>query len=90
MAYYDKYGVEYLDTIQNYIFDAIMPMMKDEEVLDLYIKNWAYPLNIGIYRDKLLKYIPSLIERLKSGLDDSEKKTIFGDNQAIIQEEQKQ
>ena len=69
MAYYDKYGGEYLDTIQTYIFEAIMPMMKENDFLDIFIVNWKVPMNMGIYRDKLTKYIPSLMDRLKSGIN---------------------
>lgn len=67
MSNYDNYGAEYLDTVQDYIFEAIMPMMNEGDILDIFIVNWKVPMNIGIYRDKLTKYIPPMIERLKSG-----------------------
>jgi hypothetical protein len=69
MTYYEKYGDDYLRTLQEYIFEAIMPMMKEDDFLDIHIVNWKPPMNMGIYRDKLTKYIPLLMDRLKSGIN---------------------
>ena len=69
MTYYEKYGDDYLRTLQEYIFEAIMPMMKEDDFLDIHIVNWKVPMNMGIYRDKLTKYIPLLMDRLKSGIN---------------------
>jgi hypothetical protein len=69
MSNYEKYGDDYLRTLQEYIFEAIMPMMKEDDFLDIHIVNWNVPMNMGIYRDKLTKYIPLLMDRLKSGIN---------------------
>jgi len=78
MSNYEKYGLDYLATVQEYIFNAIMPMMNENDFLDVFVVNWTTPINIGIYRDKLNYYIPLLIKRLSKGLDDEEKKNLIG------------
>lgn len=90
MTYYKLYGQPYLDSIEQYILNDVFSVMQDDEILDIFVSNWTVPINIGIYKGMLKKYIPGLIDRLKSGLNDDEKKTIFSRDQGIGPEEQKQ
>jgi len=78
MVYCDKYGLDYLTTVENYILTEVFNQMQETDFLDIYVVNWATPINIGIYRDKLHQYIPSLINRLRIGLSDEDKKNLFG------------
>lgn len=78
MIYYQKYGLDYLTTVENYILTEVFNKMEENDFLDIFVVNWATPINIGIYRDKLNYYIPLLIKRLSKGLDDEEKKNLIG------------
>jgi hypothetical protein len=78
MIYYEKYGLDYLATVENYILTEVFNKMEENDFLDIFVVNWATPNNIGIYRDKLNYYIPLLIKRLSKGLDDEEKKNLIG------------
>jgi hypothetical protein len=78
MIYYEKYGLDYLATVENYILTEVFNKMEENDFLDIFVVNWATPINIGIYRDKLNYYIPLLIKRLSKGLDDEEKKNLIG------------
>ena len=78
MSNYEKYGLDYLATVENYILTEVFNKMEENDFLDIFVVNWATPINIGIYRDKLNYYIPLLIKRLSKGLDDEEKKNLIG------------
>jgi hypothetical protein len=78
MIYYEKYGLDYLATVENYILTEVFNKMEENDFLDIFVVNWATPINIGIYRDKLNYYIPLLMKRLSKGLDDEEKKNLIG------------
>ena len=90
MTYYKLYGQPYLDTVEQYLLNDVFSVLEDDELLDIFVCNWTVPINIGIYKDKLKKYIPGLIDRLKCGLTDDEKKTIFNPEQDIGRGELKQ
>jgi len=78
MVYYEKFGSDYLTTVENYILTEVFNQMQETDFLDIYVVNWTTPINIGIYRDKLHHYIPALINRLRVGLNDEDKKNLFG------------
>ena len=90
MTYYKLYGQPYLDTVEQYLLNDVFSVLEEDEILDIFVSNWTVPINIGIYKAMLKKYIPGLIDRLRSGLTDDEKKTIFSPDQAIGRDEQKQ
>jgi hypothetical protein len=64
MVHYEKFGLDYLTTVENYILTVVFNQMEERDFLDIYVVNWTIPLNVGIYRDKLHQYIPLMIKRL--------------------------
>jgi|688.fasta_scaffold2168617_2 hypothetical protein len=64
MLNYEKFGLDYLTAVENYILTEVFNQMEERDFLDIYVINWSIPLNIGIYKEKLHHYVPALIKRL--------------------------